>query len=257
MPIHDFPFLDIGFACSVLLFRGMAVPDPSAEHGVKLVVNDYPYAADGLEVWSAMKSWNAEYIDIYYKDDSAVQQDPELQKWYTEYRTIGHGDKKDAPGWPELNSKENMVEIITTVQWVATAMHAPINFGQYDYAGFMPFRPAITRRLIPDEGTKEWHEMNANPEKFFMSTVSDTDTTTTAMAVFEVVAAHAPNEEYIDERAPGWTENEQVCRFAEMSMKFLFVIHINVTILCMRRRCRIGVRYANVMWLVFLFCIFY
>lgn len=230
MPIHHSPILDIGFTCSVLLFRGMAVPDPSAEHGVKLVVNDYPYAADGLEVWSAMKAWNAEYIDIYYKDDIAVQQDPELQKWYTEYRTVGHGDKKDAPGWPELNSKENMVEIITTVQWVATAMHAPINFGQYDYAGFMPFRPAITRRLIPDEGTKEWHEMNANPEKFFMSAVSDTDTTTTAMAVFEVVAAHAPNEEYIDERAPGWTENEQVCRFAETSMKFLFVIHINITI---------------------------
>ncbi|CAK9205124.1 unnamed protein product [Sphagnum troendelagicum] len=193
-----------------LIKRGMAERESSAKHGVKLAVEDYPYAADGLEIWDAMKKWNTDYIDIFYEDDNDIQKDIELQKWYTEYRTVGHGDKKDTPGWPELKSKKDLAFIVTTMQWIATAMHAPINFGQYDYAGFMPHHPAITRRLIPDEGTKEWDEFQANPEKFFLSMVSDTDTTTTAMAVFEVVAAHAPNEEYINERSPIWTENKKV-----------------------------------------------
>lgn len=189
----------------------MAVPDSSAKHGVRLTLQDYPYAADGLELWSAMKSWNSEYIDIFYKDDGAIQKDVELQEWWTEYRTVGHADKKDAPGWPEPNSKESLAEILTTLQWIPTAMHAPINFGQYDYAAFMPQHPAMTRRLIPEEGSKEWEEFQGNPEKFYLSSVSDIDTTTTAMAVFEVVAAHAPNEEYIGQRSPTWTENERVC----------------------------------------------
>ncbi|KAG0560102.1 hypothetical protein KC19_10G154500 [Ceratodon purpureus] len=193
-----------------LIKRGMAVPDSSAKHGVKLTIEDYPYASDGLELWAAMKSWNSEYIDIFYKDDKQVQEDPELQAWYKEYRDVGHGDKKDAPGWIELDSKESLAEIVTTIIWICTAMHAPINFGQYDYASWMPQHPTMTRRLIPEQGTKEWEEMQADPEKFWLTLISDPDNTTTAMAVFEVVAAHAPNEEYIAQRSEGWTENEKV-----------------------------------------------
>jgi hypothetical protein len=194
----------------------MAEPDSNAKHGIKLVVKDYPYAVDGLEVWDAMKAWNTDYIDIFYNDDREIQKDTELQAWYKEYRTIGHGDKKQdvvaTPGgsWPELNSKTNLAFVLTTMQWIATAMHAPINYGLYDYAGFMPYRPAITRRLIPDHGTQEWEEFQGDPEKFFLSVISDTDTTTTAMSVFEQVSAHAPNEEYIDERSPFWTDDEKV-----------------------------------------------
>ncbi|KAH9326909.1 hypothetical protein KI387_007087, partial [Taxus chinensis] len=32
-----------------LLARGMAVPDPKAPHGLRLVIEDYPYAVDGIE----------------------------------------------------------------------------------------------------------------------------------------------------------------------------------------------------------------
>jgi hypothetical protein len=132
----------------------------------------YPYADDGLEVWDAMKAWNTDYIDIFYNDDSEIQKELELQAWYKEYRAVGHGDKKQdvaAPGrsWPELNSKTNLAFVLTTMQWIATAMHAPVNYGLYDYAGYMPYRPTITRRLIPDHGTQEWEEFQGDPEKIF------------------------------------------------------------------------------------------
>jgi len=188
----------------------MAEADPTAKFGVKLAIEDYPYAVDGLELWTAMKEWHKEYIDIFYKDDSAVQSDPEVNNWWTEFRNVGHGDKKNAPGWPDLDSKESLAEILTTVVWICTAMHAPINFGQYDYLGWMPQHPSMTRRLIPEDGSEEMKEFQANPDKFWLSMISDTLTTVVALAVFEVVAAHAPDEEYILQRAEGWTANEKV-----------------------------------------------
>jgi lipoxygenase/linoleate 9S-lipoxygenase len=189
----------------------MAVPDLMAKHGVRLVIEDYPYAQDGLELWGALESWNREYVDIIYKDDSVVRNDVELQKWWTEIRNVGHADKKDAAGWPELNSKQSLADILTIIQWIASCQHAAVNFGQYDYAGFMPHRPTMTRRLLPDEGTNEWDEYQRNPEKYFLRSISNIDSTTTAMSVYEVLSAHCPTEEYLGERHSSWTENEAVC----------------------------------------------
>ena len=132
--------------------RGMAVRDPSSRHGVRLVVEDYPYAADGLELWTAIKEWNTEYVDIYYKNDKAIRTDTELQSWWGEIRNQAHADKRDAPaGWPVPSSKRSLVDILTTLQWIASCQHAAVNFGQYDYAGFMPHHPTLTRRLLPDD----------------------------------------------------------------------------------------------------------
>ncbi|KAL0371163.1 UNVERIFIED_CONTAM: Linoleate 13S-lipoxygenase 2-1, chloroplastic [Sesamum angustifolium] len=35
--------------------KGMAVEDPTAPHGLKLTIEDYPYANDGLLIWDAIK----------------------------------------------------------------------------------------------------------------------------------------------------------------------------------------------------------
>lgn len=32
------------------LFRGIAIEDPSAPHGLQLLIKDYPYAVDGLDI---------------------------------------------------------------------------------------------------------------------------------------------------------------------------------------------------------------
>jgi hypothetical protein len=188
----------------------MAVEDPTAKHGVRLVIEDYPYAADGLELWSAIKEWNTEYVDIYYQDDAAVVNDVELQNWWWEIRNVGHADKKDADGWPVLNSKKSLVEIVTSMQWIPSCQHAAINFGQYAYAGFMPHHPTLVRRLLPDEGTKEWEELQKNGEKFYLSTISDVNSAVTTMSVYEVLSSHSPNEIYIGDRQINWCDSEKV-----------------------------------------------
>lgn len=119
----------------------MAIPDENSEHGVRLVIEDYPFAADGLELWSAIRSWLLEYVDLIYTDEESVQNDRELQSWWAEIRTVGHGDKKDADGWPILDSKASLVQTLSTIVWIASCHHAAVNFGQYEYAGFMPQSP--------------------------------------------------------------------------------------------------------------------
>ncbi|MCO5549299.1 hypothetical protein L7F22_002767 [Adiantum nelumboides] len=75
-----------------LLKRGMAVKDPSTKHGLRLTIKDYPYAVDGLEVWAAIHQWAEDYLALYYPDDKALQEDRDMQRWWTEIRDVGHGD---------------------------------------------------------------------------------------------------------------------------------------------------------------------
>ncbi|KAH9713632.1 Lipoxygenase 3 [Citrus sinensis] len=53
-----------------LIRRGMAVPDPTQPDGLKLLIEDYPYAADGLLIWSAIEDWVRTYVNHYYPNSS-------------------------------------------------------------------------------------------------------------------------------------------------------------------------------------------
>ncbi|KAG0504866.1 hypothetical protein M758_N011900 [Ceratodon purpureus] len=191
-----------------LIKRGMAVPDPTAPYGLKLVIDDYPYAKDGLDLWAAIRTWVKEHIDIFYADDKAVQGDVELQSWWSEARTKGHADITE--GWIMADSKDNLVQIVTTIAWVASCHHAAVNFGQYLYAGFMPNHPSMTRKLIPEENTPEWETMQREPEKFLLSMLSNAVQSRVNMTTIEILSTHAVNEEYLGQRPENWTDNPKV-----------------------------------------------
>nr|KYP63639.1 Lipoxygenase [Cajanus cajan] len=51
-----------------LIKRGVAVEDSSSTHGLRLLIEDYPYAADGLEIWSsAFKRFGQRLAEIEQK----------------------------------------------------------------------------------------------------------------------------------------------------------------------------------------------
>jgi linoleate 9S-lipoxygenase len=196
-----------------LIKRGMAERDPKSPHGIKLVISDYPYAADGLELWAALKDYMTDHIKLFYKNDKAVVQDTELQSWWTEAKTVGHGDKKDHPGWPTLNSIENLAYTLTTIAWVASCHHAAVNFGQYPYGGFMPNRPSMTRKLIPEQGTAEYKDLSDPKkwEKAFLALVSSQLQATIVMGTLEILSTHALDEEYLGQRVtPNWSDDPKV-----------------------------------------------
>ncbi|CAN0891901.1 Linoleate 13S-lipoxygenase 2-1, chloroplastic [Linum grandiflorum] len=196
-----------------LISRGMAVEDPTAPHGVKLTIEDYPYANDGLLIWDSIKQWVTDYVNQYYPDENLIASDTELQAWWNEVRNEGHADKKDEPWWPSLNTAEDLVQICTTIIWVASGHHAAVNFGQYAYAGFFPNQPTISRLKMPDEDPteEEWKLFIQKPETVLLTTFPSQIQAAKVMAVLDVLSSHAPDEEYLGEKIePAWADEPQI-----------------------------------------------
>ncbi|KAI5390610.1 hypothetical protein KIW84_075781 [Lathyrus oleraceus] len=197
-----------------LIHRGLAEKDPNAPHGLKLAIEDYPYANDGLVLWDAIKSWVTDYVNHYYSDDSrTVVSDEELQAWWEEIRTVGHGDKKDEPWWPNLKTNEDLVEIVTTIVWITSGHHAAVNFGQYTYAGYFPNRPAIARSNMPteDPSDQELELFYDKPEVTLLKCFPSQIQAMTVMTVLDILSSHSPDEEYLGQTIePAWEEEPMV-----------------------------------------------
>ncbi|XP_014518943.1 linoleate 13S-lipoxygenase 2-1, chloroplastic [Vigna radiata var. radiata] len=196
-----------------LISRGMAVADPNAPHGLKLTIEDYPFANDGLLIWDAIKEWVTEYVNHYYPSPSTVESDQELQAWWTEIRTVGHGDKAKEQWWPNLKTPKDLTEIITTIAWVASAHHAAVNFAQYAYGGYFPNRPTIARNNIPteDPSKEELEKLINSPEKIFLECLPSQIQSTLVMVVLNLLSDHSPDEEYIGQYVEqSWVENPTI-----------------------------------------------
>ncbi|OWM74248.1 hypothetical protein CDL15_Pgr008562 [Punica granatum] len=209
-----------------LLKRGVAVPDPSSPHGLRLLIEDYPFAVDGLEIWSAIETWVTDYCSFYYSSDGLVQGDLELQSWWDEVRNVGHGDKKDERWWPEMRTRAELFQTCTTIIWVASALHAAVNFGQYPYAGYLPNRPTISRRFMPEPGTPEYAELELNPDKVFLKSITAQFQTLLGVSLIEILSRHSTDEFYLGQRDDDnhdWTSDhepkEAFRRFGERLME--------------------------------------
>ncbi|KAL3828802.1 hypothetical protein ACJIZ3_017604 [Penstemon smallii] len=193
-----------------LIKRGMAVQDSSQPHGLKLVIEDYPYAVDGLEIWSAIEAWVEDYCRFYYPTDDKVQEDIELHKWWTELREEGHGDLKDEQWWPKMQTRHELIKACTVIIWMASALHAAVNFGQYAYMGYLPNRPTVSRRLMPKPGTSEFEELESNPELAFLKTITPQLQSVVLLSLIEMLSRHSSDEIYIGQRdTPHWTADRQ------------------------------------------------
>ncbi|KAL7113351.1 hypothetical protein ACP275_04G056100 [Erythranthe tilingii] len=196
-----------------LIHRGMAVEDPTAPHGLKLTIEDYPYANDGLLLWDAIKQWVTDYIAYYYQEPSLVESDSELQAWWTEIRTVGHGDKKDEPWWPELKTPDDLIGILAIIIWVASGHHAAVNFGQFDFGAYFPNRPTIARTQMPTEEPKdeERKQFMERPDEFLLKCFPSQVQATVVMAIIDVLSNHSPDEEYIGELIqPYWADDKVI-----------------------------------------------
>nr|ASV46331.1 lipoxygenase [Lilium regale] len=196
-----------------LIERGMAVRDPTAEHGLRLTIKDYPYANDGLLIWSSVKEWVTDYVSHYYPTASDILGDVELQAWWTEVRTKGHGDKKDEPWWPKLNTQTDLIEILTTIIWVVSGHHAAVNFGQYHYAGYFPNRPTVARSNMPveDESNGAYERFLVKPESALLSCLPSQIQATVVMSVLDILSNHSPDEEYLGkDPEPAWADNPAI-----------------------------------------------
>ncbi|XP_010556753.1 PREDICTED: linoleate 9S-lipoxygenase 5, chloroplastic-like [Tarenaya hassleriana] len=212
-----------------LLKRGVAVLDPSCDGGVRLLIEDYPYAVDGLEIWSAIETWVTEYCSYYYKTDKTIQTDIELQSWWSELRNVGHGDKKHEPWWPKMQSRSELIQTCSIIIWIASALHATVNFGQYPYAGFLPNRPTVSRRFMPESGTKEYEELKKDPDVAYLKTITPQLQTLLGISIIEVLSMHSTDELYLGQReSPNWTADDEVLAMSRRFTERLEQIENNI-----------------------------
>lgn len=189
--------------------------------GCQILFQDYPYGLDGLDVWLAIMTWVKDYCFIFYKDDDSVKSDEEIQAWWKEIREVGHGDKRNASWWFEMNSRDNLIQALTILIWTSSALHASVNFGQYAYAGYPPNRPTLCRKFIPDEGTQEFAELLIDSDKYYLKMLPERFAMVLSTALVEVLSRHTSDEVYLGQRRSSeWTDDQEVLRkFEEFGEK--------------------------------------
>ncbi|KAM1130619.1 hypothetical protein ACFX19_045949 [Malus domestica] len=213
-----------------LIKRGVAVKDENSPHGLRLLIEDYPYAVDGIEIWFALKTWVEDYCTFYYKTNDIIQTDAELQSWWKELVEEGHGDIKDEPWWPKMQTFEELVETCTILVWTASALHAALNFGQFSYAGYLPNRPTISRKFMPEKGTPEYEELEASPDTVFLKTITAQLQTVLGIATIEILSRHSTDEVYLGQRdTPDWTSDTAALEAFEKFGKKLAEIEDRIT----------------------------
>ncbi|KAA8536874.1 hypothetical protein F0562_029352 [Nyssa sinensis] len=185
------------------------VEDSNSPHGLRLLIEDYPDAVDGLEFWSAIKTWVEHYCCFYYKSDDMVQNDSELQSWWKELQEKGHGDKKDEPWWPEMQTRKELIDSCTIIIWVASALQAAVNFRQYPYGSYLPNPLAMSRRLIPEPDSPDYDELN-NREEIFLKTITAQLQSIIGISLIEILSMHSADEVFLGQRdTPQWTADSK------------------------------------------------
>ena len=176
--------------------------------GVKLFLEDYPYAKDGTEIWGAIETWVRGYCDIFYGSDEAVEEDKEIKEWWSEIRNVGHRDQKE--GWYDLTTSENLVKALTTLIWITSGLHAAVNFGQYAYAGWPLNRPMLLRKFIPKEDSQEEEEEMEDPGKFIDQMFPEKFQMAFVIAVMDLLSRHTSDEEIKEWCEEAFKQDEEI-----------------------------------------------
>ncbi|KAG4132841.1 hypothetical protein ERO13_D08G058200v2 [Gossypium hirsutum] len=163
---------------------------------VELVLEDYPYAKDGIEIWTAIETWVTEYCNVFYHNDNDVKEDEEIQEWWNEIKTRGHVDRKE--GWYDINTFESLVKALTTLIWITSGLHAAVNFGQYGYGGWPPNRSMLLRKFLPKEDEVERMDIM----KFVEEMLPDKFQMKLAIAVMDLLSRHTSDEVYLGQTSP-------------------------------------------------------
>ncbi|KAK7246507.1 hypothetical protein RIF29_41376 [Crotalaria pallida] len=194
-----------------LIRRGMAEHDPTHPHGLRLLIEDYPYADDGLLIWVALENLVRTYVNYYYNDEFMVQSDKELQAWYDEIINVGHADHRDASWWPRLSTPSDLTTILTTLIWVTSVQHSALNFGQYPLGGYVPMRSPLMKKLLPKEEDQEYKDFLEDPKGYLLSSLPNLYQTTKFLAVVSILSQHSMDEEYLGQRAlSGWVGDPEI-----------------------------------------------
>ncbi|EDV26833.1 uncharacterized protein TRIADDRAFT_63720 [Trichoplax adhaerens] len=115
------------------------------------ILPDYPYRDDGLLVWNCIKNYVAGVVNGHYKNKNDIANDFELQN-FAEILVAPYPEGceiKGVPGNGKFETQEEIISAFTSFIFTSSAIHAAVNFGQYDEYGFPPNYPAFMNGKAP------------------------------------------------------------------------------------------------------------
>ncbi len=123
--------------------------DPAADaakRGVDGSEFDYPYLNNAVRLRDVIEQYVSSYVDAYYPNDEAVQNDPQIQAWYDALNQyIPNGIEGYAPGI----SKETVVKLCTLLIHTGAVEHENVGNITWNYTTIQQYIPS----LIPADGS--------------------------------------------------------------------------------------------------------
>ncbi|XP_073780370.1 polyunsaturated fatty acid 5-lipoxygenase isoform X1 [Danio rerio] len=144
-------------AMQTLTYKSLCFPEAMKTRGVdnQEDLPNYYYRDDGMLVWEAVKSFVSDVVKIYYSSDETVQGDEEIQAFVQDVCSSGMKNCPKNGEFPSaLKTQEQLVEYLTVVIFTASAQHAAVNFGQFDWFAWVPNTPSTMRKPPPTEKGK-------------------------------------------------------------------------------------------------------
>lgn len=149
-------------------FEKSGLPNELASRGFTedVQIPGYLYREDGMKLWNAIGSFATDFVDDVFESDEAVAQDEVVQEWAKE---TTDPDKGAVNGFPtSFEDKETVAKVLQTLMWMASGLHAAVNFPQYEEYGFVPHKSLHLRAdlsAMPKDDAKirEWMFENMFP----------------------------------------------------------------------------------------------
>ena len=118
---------------------------------------DYPYRDDALLIWGAISQWVEDYVNHFYSSDAALQGDTELQNWVAELVAHDGGRLNNVGEGNRINTRSQLVEMVTLICFTASAQHAAVNYPQGEIMTYTPAMPlaGYSPLPVPQEGSSE------------------------------------------------------------------------------------------------------
>ncbi|XP_067299200.1 arachidonate 12-lipoxygenase, 12S-type [Pseudorasbora parva] len=134
----------------VLTYRSLQPKFDFLDRGVTKL-RDYFYRDHSLMLWDVIQNFVSGIISLYYKSDSDVEQDSEIQAWIKDVAVEGFVDVPAFGLASELKTKEELITLLTVVIFTSTAQHAATNNGQFDWCAWVPNTPCTMRHPPPTD----------------------------------------------------------------------------------------------------------
>ncbi|XP_073716819.1 polyunsaturated fatty acid 5-lipoxygenase [Misgurnus anguillicaudatus] len=176
-------------AMKTLTLKSLCFPDTIKARGMENTSNYY-YRDDGMMIWKAINCFVSDVVEIYYDRDEKVQKDVEIQGFVKDVSVCGMLDSKGDKFPQSLNTRAELIEYLTAVIFTASAQHAAVNFGQFDWHAWIPNSPSTMRKPPPQKKGKV-------DMKYIMKTLPDRGCSSEVLGTVWALSQFQKNERYL------------------------------------------------------------